>query len=201
VFSVTGVRPLIYLNQSTVKKYIWSKIINESFGLWLAVYDYDPNKPCPSTPWPSVAIKQYSNKLSYGSLAVDGDVFYGDINTFKSYGRINNSDPTMTQDQTNILAFLTSQNANEGKVREAFGALNDAPGKDAEIVTLQNEVTAETLKTADVQAQVNKLQGNVTDLNGQINKLKKQIDDMAQTQVPITWNGVLLAIKKLLGGK
>lgn len=53
---------------------------------------------------------------------------------------INNSEPTMTEEEKRILQFLEEQKANEGKVREAFGALKDLPIKDAEIQTLQARI-------------------------------------------------------------
>lgn len=46
----------------------------------------------------------------------------------------------MTEEQKRILAFLEEQKANEGKVREAFGALTDLPVKDKRIQTLQDRI-------------------------------------------------------------
>jgi len=205
VFSITGCRPLIYLNQALVKSKIWNKVFNENFGLWLAVYDYDPIKPCPATPWPSVAIKQYSNKLPYGSLAVDGDVFYGDVNAFKSYGvKINNSDDNMTQDQTNILKFLTEQGANEGKVREAFGDMADLPNltkKITDLETSQKDLEARIAQLeADAKANndlISGYQSQLTTAKSTESKLQAQID-AATAQSNVWKNRYEVALKKTI---
>jgi hypothetical protein len=54
--------------------------------------------------------------------------------------KINNSQDEMTEEQKRILQFLEEQKANEGKVREAFGALADSVRKDVQIQTLQERV-------------------------------------------------------------
>lgn len=83
----TGVKPLIYLNQSLANMYPWSRTIGGDYGLWLAQYDGKPtgtNK----TPWPSVAFKQYTSSGAIGGVAgnVDLDSFLGTKDDFKKYG-------------------------------------------------------------------------------------------------------------------
>lgn len=88
VFSMTGVKPLIYLNQSQVKAYNWKPVIDGDYGLWLAQYDNDPEKVNGSFPWKFVAMKQWSSsgKVSGISGNVDMNSFFGDEATFKKYG-------------------------------------------------------------------------------------------------------------------
>jgi hypothetical protein len=47
----------------------------------------------------------------------------------------------LNEEQKRILQFLEEQKANEGKVREAFGALTDLPTKEKQIQTLQAKVS------------------------------------------------------------
>lgn len=83
-----GIKPLIYLNLSTARGYNWSPVINAGYGLWLARWDYDKNAAAPTTPWPFVAMRQYSDRETIPGItgAVDGNVFYGDLQSLLSYG-------------------------------------------------------------------------------------------------------------------
>lgn len=84
----TQVKPLIYLNQSLVSSYDWSRVINNGNGLWLADYDGDKAAATPATPWPVVAMKQWTDVdvVNGVPVKVDGDTFYGDFNQFAAYG-------------------------------------------------------------------------------------------------------------------
>ncbi len=88
VYAKLGCKPLIYLNKSTVSSFNWKPIVDAGYGLWLADYTYSTNSPIPATPWPVMAIRQYSNKEVVAGIAggVDADVFYGDAIAFKKYG-------------------------------------------------------------------------------------------------------------------
>lgn len=89
VLEKTGTKPLIYLNQSQVKSFDWQPVIDAGFGLWIAAYTYDPNKnDVEIGKWPFAAIQQWTNKQSVPGISgnVDGNVFFGDIPTFKKYG-------------------------------------------------------------------------------------------------------------------
>jgi GH25 family lysozyme M1 (1,4-beta-N-acetylmuramidase) len=71
----TGVKPFIYLNLSLVRRHNWSSVISAGYPLWLAFYDSQP-ETLPPTPWPEVAIKQWT---SAGNLSgIPGRV---DLNT------------------------------------------------------------------------------------------------------------------------
>jgi len=87
VKSKTGVKPLLYINLATNNKYDWSSVVKGDYGLWLAYWDGSLTAR-PKTDWPFIAIKQYGSdtKVSGISGNVDGDVFFGDIATFKKYG-------------------------------------------------------------------------------------------------------------------
>jgi lysozyme len=87
VTSNMGFKPLIYLNQSQIKSFDWTPVINAGYGLWLAEYDNNPDGIPVSTPWGFVAMRQYSDKGTVGTLTpLDLDVFYGTTDQFKKYG-------------------------------------------------------------------------------------------------------------------
>jgi GH25 family lysozyme M1 (1,4-beta-N-acetylmuramidase)/gas vesicle protein len=82
-----GYKPLLYTNLSTLWGYDWGTVITNDFGLWVSSPQTDPNE-IPSTPWPNVAIKQYSwtGYINGISGNVDLNIFYGNLETFKLYG-------------------------------------------------------------------------------------------------------------------
>lgn len=84
-----GVRCLIYLNQSLVKNYNWQSVIDGSYGLWIAAYTYDPNKnDFEKGKWPFAAMQQWTSQQQVPGISgnVDGDAFFGTVETFKKYG-------------------------------------------------------------------------------------------------------------------
>lgn len=83
-----GVKPLIYLNVSTARGHDWSSVISADYGLWLARWDYDKNAAAPTTPWPFVAMRQYSDHETIPGISgvTDADVFYGSLDSLKRYG-------------------------------------------------------------------------------------------------------------------
>lgn len=92
LFKLTTVKPLIYLNQSQVKRYDWSPIVNAGYGLWIAAYLGNPHSPENNNfekgQWPFAAMQQWtSSQMVPGiDVKVDGDAFFGDIPAFKRYG-------------------------------------------------------------------------------------------------------------------
>lgn len=86
---LNGVKCLMYLNQSQVSKFDWSAIVNAGYGLWIASYTYDPKKNIFNKgQWKTVAMQQWTNRQQVPGIPTpaDGDVFFGDIVTFKKYG-------------------------------------------------------------------------------------------------------------------
>lgn len=89
VFEKTKVRPFIYLNQAQIKNFDWNEVIGGSYGLWVACYTYDPNKNTFVVgEFKSAAIQQWSNKQTVPGISggVDGNVFFGTLETLKKYG-------------------------------------------------------------------------------------------------------------------
>lgn len=89
VLEKTGTKALIYLNQSQVKSFDWQPVIDGGYGLWIAAYTYDPNKnDVEIGKWPFAAIQQWTNKQQVPGVVgnVDGNVFFGTLETFKKYG-------------------------------------------------------------------------------------------------------------------
>lgn len=90
VFNKTGCRPLIYMSESVTTQLDWTAVVAGSYGLWLAKY---LNNPTPDATyvtgkWSFAAMYQWTSKQSVPGIptVTDGDVFYGDISTFKKYG-------------------------------------------------------------------------------------------------------------------
>lgn len=89
VYSRTGVRPLIYLNQSQVKQFDWKPVVDGGYGLWIAAYTYDPNNNNAQIgQWTFAAMQQWTNGQTVPGIpaVADGDVFFGSEQAFKSYG-------------------------------------------------------------------------------------------------------------------
>lgn len=85
---LNGYKPVLYINLSTARAFNWNPVIQENYGLWLAQWDRNSNSSLPSTSWPVTAFRQYTDSETVSGIPgkVDGDVFYGDLNAFKSYG-------------------------------------------------------------------------------------------------------------------
>lgn len=89
VFEKTKVRPFIYLNQAQIKNFNWNEVISGSYALWVACYTYDPNKNTfVIGEFKSAAMQQWSNKQTVPGISggVDGNVFFGTLETLKKYG-------------------------------------------------------------------------------------------------------------------
>lgn len=86
VYEKTGVKPLIYMNQSTENSYDWSQVAKADYGLWLANYGINDGKEYDFyvKHWNVVAIHQYT---SAGNL--DKNVFFGDRDTWLKYCAVN----------------------------------------------------------------------------------------------------------------
>lgn len=92
VYSLTGVRPMIYMSLSVVKSYNWASVA-KNYGLWVAAYPSNAatGYKTVSSPacgaWGSAAIYQYSShgKLSGYSGYLDLNRFYGDKTAWTKY--------------------------------------------------------------------------------------------------------------------
>ena len=82
----------------------------------------------------------------------------------------NNEQDDLTSSEENILQFLREQNADEGKVREAWGCLNDKPQYDAQIATLSQKVL-------ELDSLTKELEKKIGELNLKISEDKKSEDD------------------------
>lgn len=69
----------------------------------------------------------------------------------------NNEQDNLTDSEENILKFLREQNADEGKVREAWGALTDKIALQAQVQTLQEKITGLEASQIDLQKQIDDL--------------------------------------------
>lgn len=88
-YTRSGIRPLIYLNQSQIKSFDWSSVVAAGYGLWVAAYTYDPNNNTFNKgQWAFAAMQQWTDRQSVPGIpgVVDGNVFFGDLATFKKYG-------------------------------------------------------------------------------------------------------------------
>lgn len=85
--NLCGVRPVIYVNKSTLASYNWAPVVAGNYGLWLASYDNSTSQ-IPSGAWPVLAFKQYTDHGSVPGVAgyVDLDVFFGDAASLAAYG-------------------------------------------------------------------------------------------------------------------
>ena len=77
VRTATGITPYIYLNLALVRGNDWGPVIEAGYPLWLADYDGSPDV-VPQTPWPSLAMKQWTSDGSLPGIGgrVDLNVLY-----------------------------------------------------------------------------------------------------------------------------
>lgn len=97
VYSMTGVKSMIYMSESVVNQYDWSKVANADYGLWVAKYkdkqidrNYDMSKAGKQPQvkwWKFYAMWQWtsSGRLDGYNGNIDCDVFYGDRDTWSKY--------------------------------------------------------------------------------------------------------------------
>jgi GH25 family lysozyme M1 (1,4-beta-N-acetylmuramidase) len=143
VFAVTGVRALIYLNQSQVKKFNWKVVVDGGYGLWIAAYTETPlNNNYEKGLWQFAAMQQWtSSQIVTGipSKAVDGNVFFGDVNTFKKYGYKRPLPPTDYKKlYDEIVPKYNDATATLGKAISDMGRLNSEIVK----LTANNKILA-----------------------------------------------------------
>jgi len=116
VYSLTQVRPLIYMSASTAKAVDWSSI-SADYALWVAGYDAEFNVANPGLPapdgsdmpyatgsWPFATIWQYSS--SAGTL--DRDIAYMTTEAWNKFAR-GNRPSTTTQTVTSVTQIPVTQ--------------------------------------------------------------------------------------------
>ena len=97
VYSLTGVKPVIYMSESVVNAYNWKSVADAGYGLWVAKYrdynidrNYDMStagkKPVVKW-WQFYMMWQWTSvgRLTGYSGNLDLDVFYGDANQWDAY--------------------------------------------------------------------------------------------------------------------
>lgn len=97
VYSVTGVKPVIYMSESVVNAYNWKAVADAGYGLWVAKYrdynidinydmEYAGKKPVVKW-WPFYMMWQWTSvgRLTGYNGNLDCDAFYGDVDAWKGY--------------------------------------------------------------------------------------------------------------------
>lgn len=96
---MSGVKPAIYMSESVVNSYDWSRVANDDFGLWVAKYrdmvpdwNYDMstagNAPTVRH-WPFYMMWQWtsSGRLPGYDGPIDFNRFYGDAEAWRAYAK------------------------------------------------------------------------------------------------------------------
>ncbi len=101
--------------------------------------------------------------------------------------------PDMTDEEKRILQFIRDQQANEGKVREAFGALQDQPDKNRQIQTLQertltleNSLKALEDRIVALESEIKANQDLVADWQKQVASANRRMEELNQTVEAVT---------------
>lgn len=83
----TGVKSLIYLNQSLASSHNWQPVVDGDYGLWIAEYD-NQTGGANSFQWPFAMMKQWTSTATVAGIAghVDADTAYVDFTGFAAYG-------------------------------------------------------------------------------------------------------------------
>lgn len=114
----TGVKPLIYMNTSTVRSFDWSSVAQADYGLWLADYGVNDGADhgVPDIPyWSIVACHQYTSVGDNGA-GLDKDVFFGDKSAWLAYAGAKEVKPSK-----NLLDQYTDEQLADMVLDEKFG--------------------------------------------------------------------------------
>lgn len=110
-----GCKPMIYMSESVVNRYNWSKVANGNYGLWCAKYrdyiaDYDWNMAsagaAPSVKyWETIALWQWTSagRLDGHSGNLDCSIFYGDEAAWDKYVGKGGSGQTSSSSSSNSI--------------------------------------------------------------------------------------------------
>lgn len=138
VYEKTGVRPMIYMNDSTARGQNWTNVIAADYGLWVAKYrDYDADynydmSNAGTSPtggkWPFYAMWQWTSvgRLDGYSGNLDCNIFYGTVDTWNAYAGINGkapdpepADPTPAGTTMELATRVMMGEFGDGDVRKA----------------------------------------------------------------------------------
>lgn len=137
VFSLTGVRPMIYMSSSVTRAYDWSAV-SPDYGLWVASYGNNPilsgfSQPNPPAVgfWKFVAMFQYSSRTRLNGYGgdLDANVFYGNTDSWKAYAKARNATnkPTTSKPTTSKpVATSTSYKYSVGQTVTIGGVYLDS---------------------------------------------------------------------------
>jgi hypothetical protein len=179
------------MNLNFNNTYDWSKVVKNNNGLWLALWDNKPDYR-PKTDWSLIAMKQYGAiKVNGISGNVDGNNFFGDVETFKKYGvKIEQppQEPVMPPEQTECEKEITNlKTENEGLKQELTASKseieqlkNENSLKNERIVFLEQTVKdrEEELITFDmVRDERDRLEQEKLALQEENSKLKNRINN------------------------
>ncbi len=108
-----GCKPMIYMSESVVNRYDWSKVASGNYGLWVAKYrdyiaDYDWNMAsagsAPSVKyWKTIALWQWTSagRLDGHNGNLDCSIFYGDTVAWDKYVGKGGSGQTSSSSSSN----------------------------------------------------------------------------------------------------
>jgi GH25 family lysozyme M1 (1,4-beta-N-acetylmuramidase) len=199
VYNSNKIKPLIYLNQSQVKAFNWQPIIEAGYGLWLAEYDYNPDGVPAATPWPVMALRQYTDKATFPGISgnVDGDVFYGDVPTFKKYGYLtpppasNPSQPTVVSDpQADIDIGVVKDNADKTEdlgVQKLFAVRSMLGDRGGNIIELDAKIAQAQIDYGLLQQANDKLFKAINDPVSESNPTGGYIAQLKNAKIPTSW--------------
>ena len=164
VYNKTGVKPMIYMNDSTARGQNWKNVIAADYGLWVAKYrDYDADynydmSNAGTSPtggkWPFYAMWQWTSvgRLDGYSGNLDCNIFYGTVDTWNAYAGINGkvpdpepADPTPAGTTMELATRVIQNEFGSGDERKnALGSRYDE---------VQDEVNHRLLSSVDVLAE------------------------------------------------
>ena len=106
VYKSTGIKPLIYMNESTVNSHDWSSVAKAGYGLWVAKYrdmvaDFNHNMNLAGEAprvnhWNGYVMWQWtsSGRLDGYGGDLDCNVFYGDRQMWNKYVGVSSNEST-----------------------------------------------------------------------------------------------------------
>lgn len=178
----TGVKALIYLNQSLVASHDWTPVVAGNYGLWIADYDGDKNSVPPMGQWPVVAMKQWTDVDVVNGIAskVDGDTFYGDFDAWKAYGyktAATNTPPPAPAPEPAPEPAPAPDPLTEA--RNTITLLNN------HVNELDGQLTAANVKLDDAKSQIASQLLTIADLNRRLAQPQQQPEVPQSPAVPL----------------